>query len=62
MEPYLLTRKQAAERYGISLRQLEELYRRHPDFPVLRAGRKVLIHREQADKWFTDWIGGEIAV
>lgn len=61
-ERYLLNRKEAAERYNLSLRQLDELYRRNQDFPVIRAGRKVLIHRERADAWFTDWIGGEIAV
>lgn len=50
---YLLTREQATRRYNISLRTLVELYRRDPDFPVLRVGKKVLIHREQADEYFT---------
>ena len=53
-EPLLLSRQEAAERYGISLRQLDGLYRRNPDFPILRIGRKVLIHREEADKYFTE--------
>lgn len=52
-EPYLLTREQATQRYNIGLRTLVELYRRDPEFPVLRVGRKVLIHREGADAYFT---------
>lgn len=58
--PYLLTRKAAAERYSISLRQLDELYRRDPEFPILRVGHKVLIHREMADAYFTRYLHGEI--
>jgi len=52
-EPYLLTREQATRRYNVSLRTLVELYRCDPEFPVLRVGKKVLIHREQADDYFT---------
>ena len=52
-DEYLLTREQATRRYNISLRTLVELYRRDPEFPVLRVGKKVLIHREQADEYFT---------
>lgn len=52
-DEYLLTREQATRRYSISLRTLVELYRRDPEFPVLRVGKKVLIHREQADEYFT---------
>lgn len=51
--PYLLTRKAATVRYSLSLRQLDELCRRNPEFPVLRIGRKVLIHRDEADAYFT---------
>ena len=51
--PYLLTRAQATRRYNVSLRTLVELYRRDPEFPVLRVGRKVLIHRDGADEYFT---------
>ena len=52
-EAYLLTRKQAAQRYGMSVRGLEEYYKRHPGFPLVRLGpRNVKIHREQADAWF----------
>ena len=58
--PYLLSRKEAAQRYGISLRTLNKLYKQFRDFPVIRQGRKVLIHRERADAWFTEWIGGKI--
>jgi len=57
---YLLTRREASDRYGISVRGLETLYARYADFPVLRFGRKVLIHRDRADQWFTDFIGLEI--
>ena len=58
--PYLLTRKQAAERYGLSVRGLEELYYRHPEFPVVRVGRKVLVHREKADEFFSSYINGTV--
>lgn len=51
--PFLLTRAQATHRYNISLRTLVEVYRRDPEFPVLRVGRKVLIHRDGADEYFT---------
>lgn len=51
--PYLLTRVQATKRYNISLRTLVELYRRDPEFPVLRVGKKVLVHRDGADDYFT---------
>lgn len=58
--PYLLTRKAAAERYSLSERDLDRLYRSHPEFPVIRKGRRVLIHRERADEWFSEYIGGDI--
>ena len=58
--PLLITREQAAERYNISLRTLDSLYKRHKDFPIIRVGWKVLIHREAADRWFTEWIGATI--
>lgn len=51
--PFLLTRTQATQRYNISLRTLVELYRHDPEFPVLRVGKKVLIHRDGADDYFT---------
>lgn len=54
--PYLLTRKQAAERYNMSQRQFDALYRRHPDFPILYIGKRVMVHREQADAFFTRYI------
>lgn len=60
MVAYLLTREQATRRYNVSLRTLVELYRRDPEFPVLLVGKKVLIHREQADEWFDDYVGGKI--
>lgn len=58
--PYLITRKAATQRYSVSLRQLDILCRRNPDFPVLHMGRKVLIHRDKADAWFSAYLGGEI--
>lgn len=51
--PYLLSRSQAAKRYGMSQRQFDELYRTHPEFPVLHIGRRVMVHREGADAFFT---------
>lgn len=53
--PYLLTRKEAAKRYGMTVRGLEEYYRANPGFPLVRLGRRnVKIHRERADKWFDE--------
>lgn len=52
-EPFLMPRNAAAVRYGLSVRGLEELYKRYPDFPIVRIGRKVMVHRERADEWFT---------
>lgn len=54
--PYLLTRKMAQQRYSIGQRTLDDLYRRDPEFPALRVGKKVLIHREQADAYFTRYL------
>lgn len=51
-EKLLLDRKAAANRYSISTRQLDKLCR-DPEFPVLRVGRKVLVHRPGADEYFT---------
>lgn len=51
--PFLISRSQAARRYGMSQRQFDELYRRHPEFPVLHIGRRVMVHREEADAFFT---------
>ena len=59
-EPYLLDREKAAQRYGVSVRGLEEMYRRNPDFPIIRWGRKVLVHRERADAWIDEHVGEEI--
>lgn len=58
--PFLLTRAEAARRYGLSVRGLEEMYRRHPEFPVVRIGRKVLIHRDLADAFFTEYVSGVV--
>lgn len=53
--PYLLTRKEAARRYGMTVRGLEEYYRTHEGFPLVRLGkRNVKIHRERADRWFDE--------
>ena len=52
--PFLLTREQAEKRYGIPIRTLVRLYQRNTDFPLVRIGRKVMIHRERADAWFTE--------
>lgn len=59
-DEYLLDRATAAARYGMSVRGLEEMYKRHPDFPIIRRGRKVLIHRKRADEWFDGYVGSEI--
>ena len=58
--PYLLTRSAAAYRYSLSERELDRLYRTHPEFPIIRKGRRVLIHREGADAFFTRYIGDDI--
>lgn len=59
---YLLNRQEAAERYNISVRQLDHIYKLYPDFPIIRNGKRVLIHRPRADEWFDSWVGGEITV
>ena len=58
--PYLLTRKAAAQRYSLSERELDRLYRSHPEFPIIRKGRRVLIHRDGADAFFPRYIGDDI--
>ena len=58
--PYLLTRSAAAYHYSLSERELDRLYRSHPEFPIIRKGRRVLIHREGADAFFTRYIGDDI--
>lgn len=59
--PYLLTRAQAARRYGMAVRGLEEYYRHNPDFPLVRLGkRNVKIHRERADRYFDDLADAQI--
>ena len=60
--PYLLTREQAAKRYGLAQRIMDEIYRRDPAFPVLRVGKRVMIHRDKADEYFTARIGEVIEV
>lgn len=58
--PFLLTRAEAARRYGLSVRGLEDMYRRHPEFPLVRIGRKVLVHRDKADAFFTEYVNGVV--
>ena len=53
-ESYLLTRVQASKRYGLPQRSFDDLYRADPTFPVVRIGKRVMIHRELADKYFTE--------
>ena len=60
MEKYLLSREEAVERYGIPLRTLVRIYQRHKDFPIVRSGRTVKIHRDKADKWFDEHVGEQI--
>lgn len=52
--PFLMSRAEAAQRYGMSERQLDGLCKRYKDFPVLYIGRRVMICREKADEWFLD--------
>ena len=59
-DEYLLDRQKASIRYGMSIRGLEEMYKRHPDFPIIRRGKKVLVHRQRADEWFDQYIGDVI--
>ena len=59
-DAYLLNRQRAADRYGVSVRGLEDLYRKHPDFPIIRLGKKVLVHRQRADEWFDEYVGDVI--
>lgn len=59
-ESYLLTRVQASKRYGLPQRSFDDLYRADPTFPVIRIGKRVMIHRELADKYFTEKLLTEI--
>lgn len=59
-ESYLLTRVQASKRYGLPQRSFDDLYRADPKFPVIRIGKHVMIHRELADKYFTEKLLTEI--
>lgn len=60
--PFLLTRQQAAKRYGIAQRCFDEIYRRDPEFPIIRVGKRVMVHRERADAYFTRYIREVIEV
>ena len=60
--PFLLTREQAARRYGLAQRIMDEVYRRDPSFPIVRIGKRVMIHRDKADEYFTERIGDYIEV
>lgn len=55
-EQYLLSRSEAAHRYGISERELDREIRRNKHFPARKFGRRVLIHRDDADAYFTRYI------
>ena len=41
-------------------RSFDDLYRADPTFPVMRIGKRVMIHRELADKYFTEKLLAEI--
>ena len=61
-EPMLLSRKEAARRYGVSLRTLDYIVKGDPTFPVVHIGARVLIHRELADQWFTEFVQEKCAI
>ena len=61
-DPYLMTRQQAAKRYGLAQRIFDEIYRRDPHFPIIRVGKRVMVHRDMADEYFTRHIREEIEV
>lgn len=48
---YLISREAAAYRYSMSVREIDRLAR-CPEFPTVRHGRRVLIHRRLADEYF----------
>lgn len=51
--PFLLSRYEAAKRYGISESELDRMIKGDREFPSIRRGRRVLIHRDMADAYFT---------
>ena len=51
--PFLLSRNDAAKRYGLSEREMDRIIKGEPEFPSIKRGRRVLIHRDMADAWFT---------
>ena len=52
-EPFLISRNAASKRYGVSQRAFDEIYRRNPDFPIVHIGKRVMVHKDEADAWFT---------
>jgi len=61
-DEYLITREQAARRYGLAQRIFDQLYRNDPEFPSMRVGKRVMVHRQEADKYFTQRLGEYIDV
>jgi len=51
--PFLLSRNEASKRYGLSEREFDRMMKDEPGFPRIRRGRRILIHRDMADAWFT---------
>ena len=55
----LLTRKDVAEKMGLSLPSVDRLIARD-GFPVIRFGRSVKIPEELLDQWIRENVGQEV--
>ena len=59
---FLITRQQAARRYGLAQRVFDEIYRRDPEFPIIRIGKRVMVVVSEADAYFASRIRESIEV
>ena len=57
----LLTRKDVAQKLGVSLPTADRLIAR-PDFPKIKFGRSVKIPEEMLDEWIQRNIGQEVTL
>ena len=57
----LLTRKDVAEKMGLSLPSVDRLISRN-DFPKIRFGRSVKVPEELLDEWIQRNIGQEVTL
>lgn len=57
VEKIMVTVKEFAKVSGLGERRVRD-FARTADFPAIRAGKKILIHRERATEWLADYASG----